>query len=755
MKCPDNVYNLNISENDDNIIQVDGNGTIASDNTEDETLNESNDQTEYNTDDEAFNDPVPVKLYQPSHIPVSPDPGHPIQLDVDLHQEMKSPLPLCIMFNARSLQNKADNLAELLAQICPDILLISESWESERRRLSSLLRRTQYKSTSYFRKNKAPGGGCAILYNEKRFAVTLLDLQIPDGVEGVWALFSPNSSNDVNMKVKRIAAGSFYISPKSRHKSETIEHIIQSIHTLRAQFGNEIHFLIGGDFNKCDISDILDSYGAMKQIVSVSTRKSAILEIILTDLHTMFHPPTTIPPLQVDKDKIGKDSDHNIVVFAPKDNAQFKQIRKKKKVFTRPMPESQIANFEKELLCYPWEDESFTKKSVDEQTEFFHTFIRNKLDEYFPEKMVKISSLDKIWMSPSLKHINRCMKREFYKHRKSQKYTELKAKFKKMKRKAVKSFYSTFVSDLKMTDPSKWYKMAKRIGALDQMGTDDIKVGSLMNLNNKDSCEKIAEHFAKISNEYSPINLSNLPAYLPALPAPQVSEYEVYQRIKRIKKSKSTLPIDIPDRLWQECAPNLAGPICAIINKALIQSVYPCLWKQEWVTAAPKITNPETIQDLRKIACTSDYSKVFEGFLKDWIMEDVSQNIDIGQFGGQSGIGTEHMIVCYVDRILYLLDNYPDKSAVIATSLDWAAAFDRQDPTIAIQKFLKLGVRASLIPLLVSYLTDRKMRVKFNGEISKLWSLIGGGPQGTLIGGIEYIAQSNDNADVVPPLDRF
>ena len=47
------------------------------------------------------------------------------------------------------------------------------------------------------------------------------------------------------------------------------------------------------------------------------------------------------------------------------------------------------------------------------------------------------------------------------------------------------------------------------------------------------------------------------------------------------------------------------------------------------------------------------------------------------------------------------------------------------------------------------------MRVKFNGEISKLMDLIGGGPQGTLIGGIEYIVQSNDNADIVLPEDRF
>ena len=131
-------------------------------------------------------------------------------------------------------------------------------------------------------------------------------------------------------------------------------------------------------------------------------------------------------------------------------------------------------------------------------------------------------------------------------------------------------------------------------------------------------------------------------------------------------------------------------------------------------------------------------------------MEDISKNIDIGQFGGQTGIGTEHMIVCFLDRILKLLDNNPDRSAVLATCLDWSQAFDRQDPTIAILKFIKLGVRPSLIPLLVSYLTDRKMRVKFNGEMSQFLALIGGGPQGTLIDGLEYIAQSNDNADIRP-----
>ena len=78
--------------------------------------------------------------------------------------------------------------------------------------------------------------------------------------------------------------------------------------------------------------------------------------------------------------------------------------------------------------------------------------------------------------------------------------------------------------------------MAKKIGALDQMNEGYIKVESLEGFTNKQSAQKIAEHFASISNEYSPVDNTQLPCYLPALPPPQVSEVEVYEGLKRIKK---------------------------------------------------------------------------------------------------------------------------------------------------------------------------------------------------------------------------
>ena len=612
----------------------------------------------------------------------------------------------------------------------------------------------QFKSISYYRKNRAPGGGCAILYNETRFSVDNLKIEAPDGVECVWALFTPKAIDLNTAKVKRIAVGSYYVSPRSRHRAEVIDHIISTIHILRAKYDNSVNFLCGGDLNRMDVNDILESYGALKSIISVPTRKLATLEVILTDVPNLFHPPTTLSPLQVDQDKLGKDSDHEIVVLAPISNIQYKRERKKRTVLTRPLPDSQIAKFEQELISFPWA-EVFMNKTVNDQVGIFHDFLRTILDKHFPEKTTKMSSLDRNWFSPQLKQLNRAMKREFYSHRKSKKYKKLKSKFKKLKKSTIRSFYSGFVTDLKSINPGKWYKMAKKIGAVDQMTGGDTQVESLSNYNNSECAQKIAQHFAAISNEYEPVDISQLPCYLPALPPPQLEEYEVYERINRIKKTKSTLPIDIPDKLRQECSPHLAAPLTTIMNNCLTQSVYPTLWKQEWVTPAPKITNPQTISDLRKISCTSDYSKTFEGFLKDWIIEDVCKNLDIGQFGGQAGIGTEHMIVCFIDRILQLLDTYPDKSAVIATSIDWSAAFDRQDPTLGILKFIQLGVRSSLIPLLTSYLTDRTMRVKFNGEMSDFMTLVGGGPQGTLIGQLEYLVQSNDSADIVPPEDRF
>ena len=158
-----------------------------------------------------------------------------------------------------------------------------------------------------------------------------------------------------------------------------------------------------------------------------------------------------------------------------------------------------------------------------------------------------------------------------------------------------------------------------------------------------------------------------------------------------------------------------------------------------------KIRNPALLKDLRKISLTSEFSLVFECFIKDWILKDIEPKIDHSQYGNRKGTSTEHWMVNLMDKLLKLLDNNSSCSAVIAAMVDWASAFERQDPTLAIEKFIKMGVR----PALTQYWSVICLTDRFNNTYSSTYSLPGGGPQGTLIGLIEYLVQSKDNCDMV------
>jgi hypothetical protein len=244
--------------------------------------------------------------------------------------------------------------------------------------------------------------------------------------------------------------------------------------------------------------------------------------------------------------------------------------------------------------------------------------------------------------------------------------------------------------------------MCRRIGTGDQMNTE---IKSQAGLSNKECAEEIAQFLSAVSHQYEPINLTKLPSYLPSLPPPQVAEFQVYKKLRALSNTKSTLPIDIPARLRKEVSVELAKPLTDIINSCLAEGVYPALWKREWVSPIPKVKEPELLKDVRKVASTSDYNKVLESIIKDFITEDIGSKLDPKQFGGKKGHGTEHMIVSLMDRILKLLDNNNTRSAVLKAGVDWSSAFERGDPTTTTAMLKNMGLRPSILKLLSHDLT--------------------------------------------------
>ena len=85
-----------------------------------------------------------------------------------------------------------------------------------------------------------------------------------------------------------------------------------------------------------------------------------------------------------------------------------------------------------------------------------------------------------------------------------------------------------------------------------------------------------------------------------------------------------------------------------------------------------------------------------------------------------------------------------ESTAVLACLVDFSKAFYRQDHSILITKLSDMGVPGWLLKLVIAFLQDRCMKVKYKGKYSTLFSLPGGGPQGTLLGLFLFLVLIND-----------
>ena len=171
-----------------------------------------------------------------------------------------------------------------------------------------------------------------------------------------------------------------------------------------------------------------------------------------------------------------------------------------------------------------------------------------------------------------------------------------------------------------------------------------------------------------------------------------------------------------------------------LITRAIKKGEYPHIWKLEIVTPVPKVYPPSNTEELRNISGLKSLSKVAEKIISKLIIFDMKK--DPSQYGNEKGMSINHYLINMIDKILTALDRDSSSEAlcVLLQLVDWKQAFPRQCPKLGIESFIKNGVRPQLIPILINYFQDRRMIVKWHGELSCERSLPGGGPQGTLLG---------------------
>ena len=162
----------------------------------------------------------------------------------------------------------------------------------------------------------------------------------------------------------------------------------------------------------------------------------------------------------------------------------------------------------------------------------------------------------------------------------------------------------------------------------------------------------------------------------------------------------------------------------------------------EYGTPLKKVPHPVTEDQVRIISLTSYLSKVMEQYVVLWLLEYVGDQMDWGQYGGEKGSSISHYLIEFVNFILYNQDmNIPH--AVLAVLIDYAKAFNRIDHSKIITILSKMGVPGWLLRIVMGFLTERELIVRYMGGIFDRKMLPGGSPQGTRLGLFLFIILIN------------
>ena len=159
---------------------------------------------------------------------------------------------------------------------------------------------------------------------------------------------------------------------------------------------------------------------------------------------------------------------------------------------------------------------------------------------------------------------------------------------------------------------------------------------------------------------------------------------------------------------------------------------------QKLLNTRAKVQSPSSENETRNIASKSFFSKVYESFIGDWIFPFIAPFLDPGQCGGLKGSSITHYLV----KLLHFVHSYLDLTqphAVLLALIDLEKAFNRVSHQHVIEDLADMKVPGWLLLILVSYLTDRSMHMRYKGATSSRRYLPGSSPQGAFLGILLFI----------------
>ena len=662
-------------------------------------------------------------------------------------------LPKITFANARSINNKVNEINTLLEDAQPEIALFVETWLTPINQTYTLsqidpnncyhlinLPRAQSKTISSARREIA-NGGLLMMLKKDSFSNIEPQLITPPAYE-VQPWYQLEEKDQVleyliaKMRPKRLPRGYTTCLIVLVYLPHWIPKVQQAlIYQLKAAIEFAVlkctkHnegvplIYVAGDFNGANLNPILnDSAFKLHLINTKPTRKGKCLDQVLTNAPKCYT-ALNLPPLG--------QADHEIVSIRAFNDAYKNTLKPQLK---RPMRTGKIKDTVAQIRTANWDFIRQNNTDLQSNFDYFYQTIKNAEDFCQPIKMKK-TNIDKPWMTIEIKDMIK-IRQKLYQQATVQKSVEL-TKYNEFAKKVSAEITKRKWQYNKAKTLSKpnWWKEIKDMNSVKTINLIDLKKASMIN-----------QGFRDVWVDQKQPDLTsfiNKNCDKPKEPIFTIQNVGLF--LKRLK-SCSSGPDGLHAKLVKASYLELVEPLTHLYNQCIYNSFTPTQWKTANITPIPKIANPALAIDYRPIANLSTIDKIFQRVLAKYIVTITSKIWETNkQYGFLPGRST-------MDAILQVIEDWSKASdqhkQLLAIFFDFEKAFDLVDHALLLTKLSKY-LPDWLISWLASYLTERQQRVKVNGFETEWLKVEAGVIQGSVIGPILFILFIVDINDYLP-----
>jgi hypothetical protein len=682
--------------------------------------------------------------------------SHPINISVK-----------CALANVRSMNNKANIIADFILQHNLDIMFITESWMRDTDEDNFIFHKACPPSYKYFNIPRLgkKGGGIAIICNDKVKISALSTIATSSFSTFEHALFSFSST-------KTIVCCLIYRPPGT-----SISHFMSELSDLCSTLIAFDEIILLGDFNVShlfqqhntgnnnELSDVIDTFSLVQHVNAPTHSCGGVLDLIFTRRNSSTVRLTDI---------VEGLSDHQAILFDLFMHLPSIQRHNAPTFITRRLyGRLDISAFECDISCAFHDILNNTTSAVEvsatcnELVLAYDNTVKVILDLHAPNKVIKSRAQKSLpWFNSNLLVYRRAVRKAERLWRQSKLevhrsiYVSTKSAYHNALNEAASTYLTTSLEKAAHNTKKMWSVLNSALGRISCTilpEHDDLK--SLADEFNRIFLEKPAKiHYTISQSSSSPTavvlrqpneDITSSPSSRHQLANFNSISMRHIKHLLCTSPSKSSVLDPLPAWLLRRCSDVFIPLLTTIVNSA-IQHGMPPHYKTSCVTPLIKKKKGDRndFTNYRPVSNLPYVSKLVERAIAKQITDHLSTGnyFDPHQYAYRRHHSCESALL-HVLNIVY--SSIDDKKVVLLVLLDLSSAFDTIDHSVLSSRLIECGIVQDAHKWIMGYLSDRHQFINCKGTFSSTMPVRYGVPQGSVLGPLIFNIYLTGLRDIV------